>query len=157
VSHLEQVTSDDLAEAIARALTQKNFQNALPALLRRFERTSSDAARWAIGNAIAYHPWPKDLWEKILALAVDPKFGRGRQNLVWRLHRINLRVVEPRLITLVEDRDVDAFALIALRYCGSIETWKALETLDPTGRTPLFKRELAKIAKRLRERLEKNP
>lgn len=155
LSHLEQVTSDRLAEAIARALTQKNFRNALPTLLRRFERTSSDGARWAIGNAIAFQPWPKDVWENILTLAADPKFGRGRQNLVWRLHRIKLPAVEPTLIKLVEDRDVDAFALIALRYCGSIETWKALGTIDPTGRTVLFKRELKKIAKRLDERLQK--
>jgi hypothetical protein len=155
LSHLEQVTSDRLAEAIARALTQKNFRNALPPLLRRFERTSSDGARWAIGNAIAFQPWPKNLWEKILSLAADPKFERGRRNLVWRLHRIKLPAVEPTLMQLVEDRDVDAFALIALRYCGSIETWKALETIDPAGRTVLFKRELKKIAKRLEERLQK--
>ena len=154
LSHLEHVTSDKLVEAIARALTQKNFRDALPALLRRFERTPSDGAGWAIGNAIAFQPWPKNLWEKILSLAADPRLG-GRENLVWRLHRIKLPAVEPTLIKLVEDRDVDAFALIALRYCGSIETWKALGRIDPTGRTVLFKRELKKIAKRLDERLQK--
>jgi len=115
----------------------------------------SDGAGWAIGNAIALQPWPENLWKTILSLATDPKFGIGRQMIVCRLHRIKLRVVEPTLITLVEDRDVDAFALAALRYCGSIETWKAMETIDTTGRTVLFKRELKKIAKRFEERLQK--
>ena len=155
ISHLERVTSDKLAEGIARTLTQKNFKNVLPALLRSFERTSSYGTGWVIGNAIALQPWPKNLWEKILSLAADPKFRRARQLLVWRLHRIKLPAVEPTLIKLVEDRDVDAFALIALRYCGSIETWKALGRIDPTGRSVLFKRELKKIAKRLEERLQK--
>ncbi|HEV7488153.1 MAG TPA: hypothetical protein VGQ65_20965 [Thermoanaerobaculia bacterium] len=156
ISHLELDTSDRLVEAIARALTQKNFTNALPALLRRFERAREEyGTGWVIGNAIACQPWPKHLWETILSLAADPKFGRNRQMLVWCLHQIKLPAVEPTLIKLVDDQNVGAHALIALRRGGSIESWKTLRTVDPTGRSVLFKRELKKIAKRLDKRLQK--
>lgn len=154
LSHLEYATSEKLVEGIARALTQKNFRNAVPALLQRFVRTSCDSARWAIANAIAYQPFPKHLWEDILAVAVDPKFGSGRQNLVWRLHRVKLPGVETTLLELVDDPDVDAFALMALKYCGSFETYETLRRIDPAGKSLLFKRELTKTVKRLEKRLQ---
>lgn len=153
VSYVERVTNERLREGIARALTQKPFQNAVPALLRAFRASTDDSTRWAISSAIAFHGFPRESWSDILALAADARFGRGRQNFVQRLHRIRLPGVESTLLALIDDPDVDAFAVMSLGHCGSPIAYRHLSGVALANRSALFKREVPKALKRLVRRL----
>jgi hypothetical protein len=157
IEHLEGCTSEDLKDALARALTQREFKAAIPALLRQFALVVNDDVRWAIGQAIAVLGFPKPFWPEILRLASSREYGRGRQNLVWRLHRIRLPEVERIWMGLVSDQDVDAFAVMALGYCGSHESYEFLRALDTSARTVLVRREVPKAVKRLAKRLPQRP
>ena len=155
VHHLRHATHERLREGIARALTQKSFKHAVPPLLEAFRTSRDDSTRWAIANAIAFLGFPKGCWDEVLEIAANPAFGRGRQNLVLRLHRIKLPVVEQTLLGLVDDEDVDAFAVTALGYCGTSNAYEVLRRLDGTARSPLFQRELPKAMLRIQERMSR--
>ena len=151
--HLERCTHERLKEGITRALMQKSFKNTASVLIEQFATSLDDSTRWAMAHAVAYLGFPKKSWPQILALASNRSYGRGRQYLVQRLHRIKLPQVEPLLIDLVDDPDVDAFAVSALGRCGGIAALERLRNVDATPRSPLFRRELAKAVSRLSARL----
>jgi hypothetical protein len=154
---LEQSIREDTREVVVRMLTQKDFRNAVPALLRQFARSDSDSTRWSISNAVAHIGFSRQHWPDILRLVANPRFGRGRQNLVSVLHRVRLPETEGVLLGLLDDRDVDAFAVTALSYCGSYATCQHLRGLSLEGRSPLFQREVPKAIRRLERKLPKRP
>ncbi len=151
IRHLEVATDERLVEGIARALTNKAFRAAMPALIQQFRAVTNDAARWAIGNAIAAVAW-KGHENAILELAANPAFGSGRQMLVWRLHRIKDRSVEPLLISLLGDPTVDAFAASALGYCGGRNALDALQSMNFSDRTLHTKKAVPKAIAKIEER-----
>jgi hypothetical protein len=153
IEALRAAQSDDLREMLARALTEPRFKAAAPALVEAFRRTANEAARWAIGNALATVGFPKPLWPEILNIAADPKYGSSRQMIVWRLHRIQLPETVPLLQMLLLEPPVDAFAVMALGYAGDNSSLRVLEWQSLDGRSPLFKREVPKAIKRLKTRL----
>ena len=153
IHHLRLATHERLREGIARALTEKAFKHAVPALLELFQKSRDDSTRWAIGNAIAFLGFPKLYWNDVLRVVANPLYGRGRQNLVLRLHRIKLPIVEQTLLGLIDDADVDVFAVIALSYCGTSNAYEALSRLDVSARSPLFQREVPKALRRIQKRM----
>jgi HEAT repeat protein len=145
--------TDGVREIIARALTDRRFKAAAPALLQAFTVARDKSALWSLGNALATVGFPKVLWPEILSAAADPRYGDGRQMIVWRLHRIKHPDTISILETLVAEHGVDAFAVIALGYAGTADTLNKLAHLSLEGRSVLFKREVPKAIKRLKAKL----
>jgi hypothetical protein len=54
---------------------------------------------------------------------------------------------------MVDDPDVDAFAVRALSFCGSCATYEYLETVSVSERSVLFKRTLRAALPRLETKL----
>jgi hypothetical protein len=150
--HLASAVEPRTVEGIARALTQKGFRAAVPTLLRRFAEIEDNSARWAIANAIVYHGFNRTDWPVVLSYVVERRFGIGRQNLVWRLHRIKLPETETVLLSLIDDPDVDSFAVTALGRCGGREALERLRTVALKGRSKLMQREVPKAIRRLEVR-----
>lgn len=153
--HLDRCTTDDMKNFIARVMTQKGFEGAVPSLLDAFESCLNDSARWAIAYVVAYLGIRKQHWQQVLRLVADPQFGGGRQNLVGKLHHIKASETEPLLVHLIDDADVDAFAVSALGYCGGDTALKVLQAINTEGRTPLFKREVPKAIMRIERRIQR--
>lgn len=153
LAHLANATEPATVEGIVRALTQRGFKSAVPILVRKFGDVPEEHVRWAIANAIAYHGFRRTDWPQILKYAEDPRFGTGRQNLVAVLHRIKGPEVEALLIRLIQDPDVDAFAVMALGRCGGNRAREALQSLTLADRTPLMQREVPKAIKRIEARM----
>ena len=151
--HLSSATEPATVEGIVRALTQRGFKAAVPILVRKFGEVPEDHVRWAIANAVAYHGFRRADWPQLLEYAEDPRFGPGRQNLVAVLHRIKRPEVEGLLIRLIQDPDVDAFAVMALGRCGGNRARQALQSLALADRTPLMRREVPKAMKRIEARI----
>ncbi len=151
--HLEKAKDEAFVEGIARALTDSRFRTVTELLIKKFREVESDSVRWAIGDSISRRRFTKNLWEDLLRIAADKRFGTGRQWIVARLHRIKLPETEDLLLQLLEDEDVDAFAAGALRYCGGPQALERLHAVDLTDRTPLMKRETAKAIKKLEAKL----
>src|SRR5436190_5171237 len=151
--HLDSCATDDMKDFIARVMTQKGFEDAVPALLRAFESCVDDSARWGIANAVAYLGIRRQHWSHVLRLAANPQLGRGRQSLVGKLHHVKTSETEALLCRLVEDVDVDAFAVAALGHCGGHRALKVLQEANIEGRTPLFKREVPKAIARIERRI----
>jgi HEAT repeat protein len=123
-------------------------------LLKKFVQVRGDGVRWAIANALVYLGFSRQSWDEILRLAADTSYGGGRQNLVKRLHRIKSPAVEPTLLSLLDDPDVDAFAASSLGRRGGQRALAKLQSLDLSGRSVLTKREVPKAIERLRRRLD---
>jgi len=157
IAWLERTSSDEIRDLIARILTQKGFVSALEPLMRAFRASGNDSTRWAIGNAISHIGFTKAHWHDILGLAADPRFGRGRQMIVDVLHRIKLPETEAVLVSLLDDRDVDAFALRALSYCGSYSAYERLRQMSVEERSPLFRQTLTTAIPRLERKLKHRP
>lgn len=128
--YLEQAVSASVTEALARILTQRRFKASTPLLIQKFRKAEDKSARWAIGNAISSKRYLKNCWPDLLELATNPAFGSARAPIVERLHRIKLPEVEPILIQLLDDPDVDINAVYALRYCGSSVATGHLRSLN---------------------------
>ena len=152
---LDQTESDEVRELIARVLTQKGFGRSVGALIKAFRVASNDGTRWAIGNAIVHIGFTQNHWSELVDLASERRLGPGRQMIVGALHRLKAPDTESVLLSLLNDGDVDAFALRALSFCSSDLTYEHLQTLSGEGRSPLFKRTLTSALRRLEKRLKK--
>lgn len=106
-----------IMEGVVRALTIKEAKgSANEPLLELFNRTSKTdtSLRWAIGNAFKTILLPQDKGS-ILQIIKDKENGVSRQEFVSCLAKIKSSEADDLLVTLLDDADVSAHALEALR------------------------------------------
>ena len=116
---------------------------ALLALYRTLPRgTQFDALRWAIGNSLSTVADVKSLPD-LITLATDRANGRSRQMIVLGLARFKDPGIPDVLISLLDDNDVKAHAVMALAKLKPPTARGPLENLvnDPS---PLVRREARK-------------
>ena len=113
----------ELAETLARSLTGEPAARGEGArrLLSLFVTPPIlpewDAARWAIGNALASLATP-DLGDALIGVVVDTRFGRARQVLCEALRKTKHPMAPETLISLIDDGDVGGHAILELRMRG---------------------------------------
>lgn len=148
----ERITKDprDLfREGLVRALTVAEARPiAAPVLLREFKKAkSSPSLCWAIGNALSVVA-TQDYLDDLLDLVQDKDYGTGRREIVSSLGRYRDARVVPVLTNLLQDNDVSAHALEALRRLKPPDIRRWVEPLlhDPR---PLVRREAHKTLAKL--------
>jgi HEAT repeat protein len=153
LEHLDDRVSGDpgniLREGIVRALTVKEARpSAAPVMFKEFKKTqTSSSLRWIIGNALSVVT-TRDHLDEILSICQDRKYGKGRQELVASLGRFNDPRVVPVLIDLLQDDDVVAHALEALRRLRPAGVKALVEPLLHST-SPLVRRRAAKTLTKL--------
>lgn len=152
VRHLESCPNERVVEGIARALTDRRYRDAEVPLIRAFARIASESVRWAIANAITTVGF-RGSEDAVLAYCADPRYGKSRELLVSALHRVKRPIVEPLLISLLSEHDLDYFAADALMRCGGSAALAALEGMDLSGRSVRTRRKVPKVIERLRSRM----
>ena len=155
---LECADDEVLVEAIARAITDRRYRGneVAGALTRRFPRVKRDSVRWAIANAIVTVGF-RGFEDEVLGFVQHREFGDSRELLVGALHRVNRAEVEPLLISLLEDRRLDFFAIESLVKVGGAAGLAALESLDTSDRLPRTRKLLPTATARMRARLTRGP
>lgn len=111
-----------IMEGVVRALTTRHAKGkANKALLALFHGTSMDnvSLKWAIGNAIKAIITPDDL-SGVLEIVRDKRHGITRQEFVAALAPIHSPAVDGVLVELLDDEDVAAHAMEALRKRRSV-------------------------------------
>ena len=147
-------TDENLTETLACVLSHPQYKSPLPALIERFREVQNNSVRWQIGDAISRKRFLKKHWLELLELAGSSRFGTARQMVVNRLHRIKLSQVEPLLLSLLSDPEVDGWAASALCYCGGEHSLEVLRDFRfDRGCTPLLKREVPKAISKIQARL----
>lgn len=118
-------------EMVVRALSEKGNKEAVPHLLKLFDRRSelSENNFWAVGNAL-YIINDKNSYSTILELCKDRSLGIGRCKLLGFLPRIKTEEAYEILIEALKDSQVKGFAIEALGRFGNPEALKILEATE---------------------------
>lgn len=111
------ITDSIVLQGVVRALATIDSKGiANDDLFALFEKTpvSEDSLKWAIGNSLGFLATSSD-FEKIKDLVEDKMNGISRQGLVSGLAKINTKDCRNLLMRLVDDTDVAAHAIEALK------------------------------------------
>lgn len=107
----------EFREGVVRALSIKDARPvAAPALvheMRRQQQHDDLLVLWAFGNALSIVA-DDSVYDDIVALARDRSLGRAREMLMDALARMDRPDATDVLVSLVDDEDVDAQAVVAL-------------------------------------------
>jgi hypothetical protein len=112
------LTDERLAATIGRYLANRSVgHEAYPIVLEAFRRWAvrDCEAAWVLGDTLSSKATKADV-DELVALAVDPRYGRNRQMIVdslWRFRKTG--EVELALRALVRDPDVALHAMSALQ------------------------------------------
>jgi len=128
---LPRVHATEVMEAIVRSLTIRAARpRAAHPMIDAFKRERDPAVRWAIGNALDAVA-DESVHDDLVRLAGNPRFGKARQMIVYRLGRgpKDPRVAE-LLAGLCADEDVALHAMSGLqRQLGHIRARQHVEPL----------------------------
>ena len=122
IEWLSRVLDTNVKDAMVRSLAnqpaaQGEGTRRLLAEFARPEHAGASNLKWAIGSAVATLARPDDA-DAIIAILCDRSHGRSRQEFCDAL----VRTRDPRridvLIELIDDDDLAAHAIMALRQCG---------------------------------------
>ncbi len=86
VTELERTTNDRVAEGLVRLLEACQEPFDARGLAERFDRSTSDGLRWAIGYVLA-RTKPEQIVDWILATMSSPEAGRAREELALAVAR----------------------------------------------------------------------
>jgi hypothetical protein len=116
VSWLPRMTDPRVKETIVRHLKNPAAKGvAVDVLVSEFRaETSTDDYRWVIGDVLSYVATREDL-PTVVALAMDVRYGIGRQPLVEQFWRVKTPDVERFLKNAIADPTVARTAGTALR------------------------------------------
>lgn len=129
LAHLDKSYSERTTEGIIRALTIKHARGkAGKKLLKMFRGEKNKDLRWVIGNALSVVAAPDDT-EEVVDLLRDVRFGESRSELTHAVGRLKGADAIPLLISLLEDEDIAADAVIALGKLKAVEARPHIEKL----------------------------
>lgn len=134
VKWLPKVRELGLKETLLRNLAVKFAKPALEPVIDAFENmdTSVDPTgfqlRWAAGNTIEVL-WDDRSFDRLLQIATDPSYGRGREMVVLGMGKSKRPEAVPTLIELLDDPEVRVPAVNALRKLKPPEARQPLERL----------------------------
>lgn len=134
VKWLPKVREFGLKETLLRNLAVKFAKPALEPVIDAFENmdTSVDPTgfqlRWAAGNTIEVL-WDDRSFDRLLQIATDPSYGRGREMVVLGMGKSKRPEAVPTLIELLDDPEVRVPAVNALRKLKPPEARQPLERL----------------------------
>lgn len=139
-------------ETIVRALSVPWAKRSVGALLSEFRAPEApETYRWSIGNAIEVIR-PREMTDELVELALDSRYGMGRQMIVEALGRTGDPSVAEPLIELLWDEDVQGHAATALGAVGGAPAIPALLELRLSEREWVRRaadRAITRIEKRL--------
>jgi hypothetical protein len=140
-----------IREGLVRALTIPAARPAAaPVLISEFRRSPDPSGLgygWVVGNALSV-VGDDSVFDDMVALAQDDSYGKGRQMIVLGLARSTKPQAIPLLVSLLDDDDVVAHAVIALGKLKPTGMRSAVEVLLTYPR-PLVRREAKKALARL--------
>lgn len=116
IKWLPKVRHTNVKWEIVSVLAAPWAKRVLPALLTEFETVDPPEPmdiRWTIGNAIGRLA-DDSVFDQIVALANNPKYGHDRGEIVLSLHKMKRPGVDQILMDLLRDPDVNGHALEAL-------------------------------------------
>ncbi|MCC6962593.1 MAG: HEAT repeat domain-containing protein [candidate division Zixibacteria bacterium] len=139
-------------EGVVRGLATREARGkAGPSLIKEFDRTprSEFALRWVIGNSVDV-VMTDDLVSEVARIVTDKSNGKAREMFVLALGKIRSDIAEQTLLTLLDDDEVVAHAVIAL---GKMRSRRATEPIKRLLEHP--RALVRKEAKRALERIQK--
>jgi HEAT repeat protein len=139
-----------IKEGIVRALAVKEAIGiASPILIDEYNKIPKDKMllRWTIGNTI-YITITNDDVERILPIIQDKENGMSRQMFVLALSKIKSDKIEDVLIKLLDDDEIAAHAIEALRKMKSHKSKEKILTLINHPKA-LIRKEAKKAVKNL--------
>ena len=113
---------------IARVLSEKGLNIAVPFLLSLFQEFDEKRDFWAVGNALTIID-DKSSYNKIIEICREKKYGISRQMLIWILPKVKTKEAYEILISCLDDHTVRGHAIDALGRFGDISAVPILESL----------------------------
>ena len=151
LNFLERGLEDDVIyEGVVRALTViEAKKTAGKAMISAFKRTAKEKEflRWAMGNAIGFYA-DESMLDDIEDIVRDESNGTARQQVVSGLRNITNARAKEILISVLDDDEVAAHALEALRNKNPVEAKERIELLVKHQK-PLIRKEAKKLLKKL--------
>jgi HEAT repeat protein len=130
IGFLDKLSGNEL-EMVVRALTEKKNKEAVPYLLKIYERNNelSENNLWAVGNAL-YTIDDNKYYPEVLKLCKNKKLGIGRARLIGILARMKTKEAFDILIDGLTDPNIKGEAIEALGRFGDISAIPILEELS---------------------------
>jgi hypothetical protein len=119
---LPRIINEHVKESIVRHLRTKAVKGiATPTLITEFTNSSSWLYKWVVGDVLGYVA-TRTQFPELVALAADPRHGRGREMLVGMLWRVKTPEADATILAFLADPDVARAAMSALRRrLGNLE------------------------------------
>lgn len=149
---LPKIAYKSAKEDIARTLsTPWAKPEASKALIKEFKRIGEEnSLNWAIGNGISITAMESDV-DDLLEIISNKKYGTSRQMIVQYIYKFKDPRIVTKLISLLDDEDVQGHAIYALGRLKSKIALNNIKTFLTDSRTWL-----RNAAKKSVEQIERN-
>ena len=126
VKYIQRFKETNYRELLVRALGVKGFTEAFDVLLDEFYRSNDLHYKWAIGNTISIIADP-NIVSEMIEISLNKEHGAARMMIVRELGRFKDERIKDVLISLLDDEDVDGYALHSLKFLKDESTRKYAE------------------------------
>ena len=126
VKYIKRFEETNYRELLVRALGVKGFTEASEVLLDEFYRSDDLHYKWAIGNTISIIADP-NIVSEMIEISLNKEHGAARGMIVHELGRFKDERIKDVLISLLDDEDVDGYALHSLKLLKDESTRKYAE------------------------------
>ena len=116
VKYIKRFEETNYRELLVRALGVKGFTEASDVLLDEFYKAENGKSyKWAIGNTISIIADP-NIVSEMIEISLNKEHGAARGMIVHELWRFKDERIKDVLISLLDDEDVDEYALHSLKF-----------------------------------------
>ena len=127
VKYIQRFKETNYRELLVRALGVKGFTEATDVLLDEFYKAENGKSyKWAIGNTISIIADP-NIVSEMIEISLNKEHGSARVMIVRELGRFKDEKIKNILISLLDDEQVDGFALHSLKLLKDESTRKYAE------------------------------
>ena len=127
VKYIKRFEETNYRELLVRALGVKGFTEASDVLLDEFDKAENGKSyKWAIGNTISIIADP-NIVPEMIEISLNKEHGAARGMIVHELWRFKDERIKDVLISLLDDEDVDGYALHSLKFLKDESTRKYAE------------------------------
>ena len=127
VKYIQRFKETNYRELLVRALGVKGFTEATDVLLDEFYKAENGKSyKWAIGNTISIIADP-NIVSEMIEISLNKEHGSARVMIVRELGRFKDERIKDVLISLLDDEQVDGFALHSLKLLKDESTRKYAE------------------------------
>ncbi|MED4206176.1 HEAT repeat domain-containing protein [Neobacillus mesonae] len=120
LKYLKSAEKNNEKEFFVRCLGVRGFTEATETLIEEFLTSENRALKWAIGNTLSII-LDKSREDDYIDIIKDKQHGTTRQMFAVTLGKLKCEKAIPKLITLLNDEEINGHVIMALGYFNNYE------------------------------------